>query len=227
MSELRVLVLAREPDVYATPISTRYPELALETCSSYEALDVAVRRFEPSVVLAGKIGTPFPRELLFDAPSIKWMQCDSAGVDHLRPFSSRVRVTSATGIHDEVLADYVVCAMMMFNLHFPAFFRQQLDHVWKPRPLRPSNGQRLVVLGLGGIGSRVAAKAKALGLHVIGVRARPQGDAVGVDQLGERYCQVDVARASPGRRSGVFPSSYTAHVTASQVRKARPRSSRL
>ena len=227
MSELRVLVLAREPDVYATPISTRYPELALETCSSYEAFDVAVRRFEPAVVLAGKIGTPFPRELLFDAPSIKWMQCDSAGVDHLRPFSSRVRVTSATGIHDEVLADYVVCAMMMFNLHFPAFFRQQLDHVWKPRPLRPSNGQRLVVLGLGGIGSRVAAKAKALGLHVIGVRARPQGDAVGVDQLGERYCQVDVARASPGRRSGVFPSSYTAHVTASQMRKARPRSSRL
>ena len=184
MSELRLLVLAPEPDVYATPIRVLYPELALETCSSYEALGAVVRRFEPSIVLAGKIGAPFPRELLLDdAPSIEWMQCDSAGVDHLRPFSRRVRVTSASGIHDEALADYVVCAMLMFNLHFPAFLRQQLDHVWEPKPLRPSNGQRLVVLGFGGIGSRVAAKAKALGLQVTGVRSRPQGDAVGVDQL--------------------------------------------
>ena len=124
MSELRVLVLAREPDIYATPIRARYPELALETCSSYEALGKVLRRFAPSVVLTGKIGAPFPRELLLDAtPSIEWMQCDSAGVDHLRPFSSRVRVTSASGIHDEALADYVVCAMLMFNLHFPTFFR--------------------------------------------------------------------------------------------------------
>ena len=184
MSELRLLVLAREPDIYATPIRARYPELALETCSSYEALGAVLRRFEPSVVLSGKIGAPFPRELLLDAaPSIEWMQCDSAGVDHLRPFSARVRVTSASGIHDEALADYVLCAMLMFNLHFPTFFRQQRDHVWEPRPLRPSNGQRVVVLGLGSIGSRVAAKAKALGLEVIGVRTRPQGDAVGVDQL--------------------------------------------
>ena len=184
VSEPRVLVLAREPDIYGAPIRARYPGLALETCSSYEALGAVVRGFEPTVVLAGKIGAPFPRELLLDtAPSIEWVQCDSAGVDHLRPFSSQVRVTSASGIHDEALADYVVCAMLMFNLHFPTFFRQQRDHVWEPKPLRPSNGQKLVVLGFGGIGSRVGAKAKALGLQVVGVRARPQGDAVGVDQL--------------------------------------------
>ena len=186
VSEPRVLVLAREPDIYRAPIRARYPGLALETCSSYEALGAVVRGFEPTVVLTGKIGAPFPRELLLDtAPSIEWVQCDSAGVDHLRPFSSQVRVTSASGIHDEALADYVVCAMLMFNLHFPTFFRQQRDHVWEPKPLRPSNGQKLVVLGLGGIGSRVGAKAKALGLQVIGVRARPQGEAVGVDRLVE------------------------------------------
>ena len=185
MSELRVLVLAREPAVYAAPLSVRYPDLLLETCSSYEALGEVLRRFEPSIVMSGKIGLPFPRELLFETESVEWMQCDSAGVDHLRPLSSRIRVATASGIHDEALADYVVCAMLMWNLHFPSFFRQQLEHVWNPKPLRPSNGQRLVVLGLGSIGSRVAAKAKALGLRVVGVRSRPQGDAVGVDRLTE------------------------------------------
>ena len=141
VSEPRVLVLAREPDIYAMPIRARYPGLAVETCSSYEALGAVVHGFEPTVVLAGKIGAPFPQELLLDtAPSIEWVQCDSAGVDHLRPFSSQVRVTSASGIHDEALADYVVCAMLMFNLHFPTFFRQQRDHVWEPKPLRPSTG---------------------------------------------------------------------------------------
>ena len=45
--------------------------------------------------------------------------------------------------------------------------------------------------------------------------------------LRERYCQVEVAPATPVPGSGVFLSRYTAHVTASQVRKARPRSSRL
>ena len=68
-----------------------------------------------------------------------------------------------------------MCAMLMFNLYFPTFFRQQRDHVWKPKPLRPSNGQRLVVLGLGRYRiarCRESESARASGHRRTGTAAR-------------------------------------------------------
>lgn len=191
MSELRVLVLARKPDTYATPVRERFPDVELDVCTSYEELPEKLATHRPSVVLASKVGLPFPRELLFEAESVEWIQCTSAGVDHLLPLNQRVRVSSASGIHDEALADYIVCAMLMTNLHFPSFFRQQRAHEWLPKELESSKGQKLVVLGMGSIGSRAAAKARALGVEVVGVRSRPAENAIGIDQLGGALADAD------------------------------------
>ena len=191
MSELRVLVLARESDIYAGFVRDRFPDVVVETCTRYDQLPATLARHRPSVVLASKIGMPFPRELLFDDDNVQWIQCTSAGVDHLLPLSPRVRVSSASGVHDEALADYVICAMLMSNLHFPKFFRQQLEHAWQPMELVPSKGQKLVVLGMGSIGSRVAAKARALGIDVVGVRSRPADNAVGIESLEQTLADAD------------------------------------
>lgn len=183
MSETRVLVLAGKPDVYLEPVRRRFPDVLLESCRDYRGLEGALRSFRPSIVLAGKIGAPFPRETLFSCPTLAWVQTASAGVDHLLPLEPRVTVTSASGIHDEVLSDYVVCAVLMWNLHLPRFFRQQRDRVWKSAELLPTAGKTLAILGLGSIGRLAALKAKNLGMRVVGIRARPGSPPEGVDEV--------------------------------------------
>ena len=183
MTETRVLVLAGKPDVYLEPIRARFPEVVLESCRDYRELEATLRDFHPSIVLAAKIGIPFPRETLFSAPSLEWVQTASAGVDHLLPLDPRVTVTSASGIHDEVLTDYIVCGVLMWNLHFPRFFREQRKHVWKSTELVPAAGQTLSILGLGSIGRLAAVKAKSLGMRVLGVKAHPGKPPEGVDEV--------------------------------------------
>jgi phosphoglycerate dehydrogenase-like enzyme len=183
VSETRVLVLAGKPDVYLESIRRRFPDAVLESCRDYRDLEGKLRHFRPAIVLAAKIGVPFPRETLFDCPSLEWVQTASAGVDHLLPLSPRVTVTSASGVHDEVLTDYVVCAVLMWNLNFLKFFRQQRERVWKSAELAPTAGQTLSILGLGSIGRLAAVKAKKLGMRVLGVKARPATPPEGVDEV--------------------------------------------
>jgi len=183
VSETRVLVLAGKPDVYLEPIRARFPDVVLESCRDSRDLEATLRDFHPSIVLAAKIGAPFPRETLFSAPSLEWVQTASAGVDHLLPLDPRVTVTSASGIHDEVLTDYVICSVLMWNLHFPRFFQQQRERLWKSMELVSTTDQTLSILGLGSIGRRAAVKAKNLGMRVLGVRAHPGKPPEGVDEV--------------------------------------------
>ncbi len=183
MNGTRALVLAGKPDVYLDAIRRRFPDVVLESCRDYRDLEAALRDFRPAIVLAAKIGAPFPRETLLSCPSLEWVQTASAGVDHLLPLNPRVTVTSASGIHDEVLTDYIVCAVLMWNLHFPRFFRQQREQVWEPTELVPAAGQTLSILGLGSIGRLAAVKAKKLGMRVVGFKARPSAPPEGVDEV--------------------------------------------
>ena len=183
MKDLSVLVLASEPEIYSAPIKDRFPNAKVVACGDYESLAPTIASHSTNVALVSRLGTPFPREVLLHAPSLKWVQCSSAGVDYLLPLNERVQVTSASGIHDGVLSDYILSAVLMFNLHFPLFIRQQLERVWQPRELVPMEGQTLVVLGLGSIGRLTARKAKKLGMRIIGVKARPTGTEDGIDEV--------------------------------------------
>ena len=203
VDETRVLILSGDPDVYLEPLQDQFPALSVRSCRSYDRLPDVLHEYQPTVVLASKMGRePFPRETLLEDSSVQWIQATSAGVDHLLPLSRRVQLTSARGVHDEVLADYILCSVLMFNLHFPTFARQQVERVWRPQALEPAAGQCLVVLGLGSIGHLVAAKAKRLGMRAVGVRARPDAamprpgldapDAVlGVDRLKDAVGEAD------------------------------------
>ncbi len=187
-----ILILAREPGVFAGPIRLRNPDTTLVECARHGDLLSALRTSPPSVVLASEIGGPFPRRELFSCPSIRWIQTASAGVDHLLPIDPRVTVTSASGVHDEVLADYVICAVLMWNLRFPRFFRQQRDRIWEPHELVPSRGRTLAILGLGSVGTLAADKARNLGMRVVGVKARPKIRPDSVDEVHgvESLCEV-------------------------------------
>jgi phosphoglycerate dehydrogenase-like enzyme len=172
----KVAVLNPNPEPVGERIHDRFPGLALSLCDNYETMAETVQRECPEVVLAFKVGTKgvFPREAVLATPSVKWIQASGAGIDHWTPWDPhRVTLTNASGIHGDVMAQYVIWAMLNHHLRFPVLARQQAAKVWNKRLLVPTTGLTLVIIGFGRIGAEVGRLAKALGMRVVGVRAHP------------------------------------------------------
>lgn len=107
-----------------------------------------------------------------DFPSLRFVQCVYAGVDHL-PISRlppEVRVAGNPGGYSEPVAEHAVA------LAFAAAKRLRSGQTQTERgELRPAQsgrlllGARAVILGVGGIGRAVGRRLRALGMRVDGV----------------------------------------------------------
>lgn len=130
------------------------------------------------------------------APRLRWLQATGAGVDQLRTKNivnaeSGIVVTTAVGMHANTIGEYAFGSMLMFNRRWPEMVRMQDQRVW-PRSAqwyrlggRELSEQVLGIVGLGGIGSRIAHLAKAFGMRVLATKRVITANASipNVDQL--------------------------------------------
>lgn len=143
-----------------------------------------------------------PRELLPQAHNLRWIQNQGAGVDRLLTpeiVDSDIVVTNAQGQHAPQISEHLLTMMLCFARDFRKVLQAQRDHVWRPPGFNPFclEGQTLGVIGAGGIGRALAAKAHHLGMRVIGLRRNPKDRPayldvlVGVDGLHELLRESD------------------------------------
>lgn len=122
-----------------------------------------------------------PDDILERAPHLRWFQFPGAGVDNLQRTDllrkgSSVVVTSVAGMHAIPISEYVLASMLMFAHRFPEMVLAQQRHDWaigrRWNALRGSElaGKTLGVIGLGGIGRRIAQLGRAFGMRVLGLR---------------------------------------------------------
>jgi phosphoglycerate dehydrogenase-like enzyme len=122
-----------------------------------------------------------PDNILELAPHLRWFQFPGAGVDNLQRSGllrkdSPVVVTSVAGIHAVPISEYVFASMLLFAHHFPEMIRLQERRNWaigrRWNALRGTElyGKTLGIIGLGGIGRRIAQLGRAFGMHVLGLR---------------------------------------------------------
>ncbi|MDP6805579.1 MAG: D-2-hydroxyacid dehydrogenase [Rhodospirillales bacterium] len=170
----KLLIFSPEPEEYAPTVAERCPDLDVVICRDFDDLGNALAAERPSYVLATTFkGQVFPRDVLFAAPSVRWVHNAGAGVDHLVPWDPEaVAVTNVSGIHVECLSEYVICAMLTLNLNFLRFAEQQRRHYWHNEPLPSVVGKTVAVVGFGKIGQGVGVRAQALGMRVIGFRTQ-------------------------------------------------------
>jgi phosphoglycerate dehydrogenase-like enzyme len=137
--------------------------------------------------------------LMLKSPTLRWFQSPAAGYDDpvfAALVSNGVRVSNAH-VNSLPIAEFVMRAVL--DEFQEAWQWRELSRAggWSVHDWREVSGSTWVVVGLGGIGTEVARRARAFGARVIGCRRRPSPDdptdrTVTPDQLGDVLGLADV-----------------------------------
>jgi phosphoglycerate dehydrogenase-like enzyme len=118
-----------------------------------------------------------PFSLIPRMPNLQWVQLWSAGADFLQRFpglkETPFRLTTASGIHGQQLAEHTFGMILAWNRNFPAAFAAQKRHEWlavTDQSLYDLSGKTMLILGCGAIGERIARAALVFGMKVTGLR---------------------------------------------------------
>lgn len=118
-------------------------------------------------------------ELVSAAKKLVWVQIYSAGAERClsveRVGSGDVLLTNMQKMSSPVIAEHAIAMMMSLSRHLPQFVHAMQGRNWNESErvgdgMQPIAGKKLLVAGLGGIGSEVARLAAALGMQVSGTR---------------------------------------------------------
>jgi phosphoglycerate dehydrogenase-like enzyme len=107
------------------------------------------------------------------ARALELLQLAGAGVDHLLPspdLPDHVAIAGIRGAFADEAAEHAILMMLALTRRLPELLDRQRRREWAQRPVAKLAGRTVLVLGLGEIGRRVAARASALGMRVLGVR---------------------------------------------------------
>ena len=119
---------------------------------------------------------PPPASAFAALPNVKVIQLLSAGVEPwLQVIPAGVPLHNGRGIHGASTAELAVAGMLAMLRELPGFERLRGRHEWSPQLTDGLDGKRVLVLGAGDIGARVAAVARTLDadVTVIARSARP------------------------------------------------------
>ena len=108
------------------------------------------------------------------APNVRWIQATSAGIGQfVRRTSYATRMpntifTTASSVHAQPLAEFVLMSMLMFSRNMFSIQEQQSRKHWERLAGTDLVGRTMGIIGLGNVGRGVAGLAKPIGLRVIG-----------------------------------------------------------
>lgn len=142
-------------------------------------------------------------DMLEAAPKLCLVQSISAGMnqyDAAKFRSAGVRLASAQGVNARAVAEHGIALILSITRQLHLARDNQNAKVWRGMigdpAMREDELQDKVVLvvGLGGIGSRFAQIAKAFNMRVIGTRRDPGKGLGGADEV---YADADLLRVLP------------------------------
>jgi glyoxylate/hydroxypyruvate reductase A len=129
-----------------------------------------------------------PAAMASRAEQLRWIQATSAGIGGFMPRTgldrSGIQVTTAAGIHAVPLAEFALTGVLHFVKGLPQLTEWQTAHHWERYTTRQLAGLRALVVGLGGVGRRVASSLAGLGVEVWGLgRVGSVYDVEGVSRV--------------------------------------------
>jgi phosphoglycerate dehydrogenase-like enzyme len=173
-AKMRDEIAKNAPELDVILSSSEEETMALAPTADYMALDKIRRR-------------------IFDAAAnLKWVHIASSGADHFFKRSDvtaddfrrrKIAITTSKGAGAVVIAEQILCFMLMFSRNMTRCMRQHLIGHWERYAALELSGMTVGLIGVGAIGGRVAYLAKALGMTVLGCRQDVSKTDPNVDRM--------------------------------------------
>jgi glyoxylate/hydroxypyruvate reductase A len=123
-----------------------------------------------------------PADMAANCPDLRWLQATSSGIGQFLQRTgldrSEITFTTAAGVHAVPLAEFALTGMLYFVKELPLLAERQAAHQWLRYTTRQLADRRVMVVGLGQVGQKVADVFAAMGVEVWGV-ARDSGLELG------------------------------------------------
>jgi phosphoglycerate dehydrogenase-like enzyme len=177
---MRLVIAVHDPPVWTIPaaevarIAAALPDVEVidtrDAASRQQAMPTA------DVLLATRLSADEAAR----AERVRWIHSTAVGVGGvLQPtvVERPIIVTNTRGTHGEAIAEHAIALALALRRRLHIALARQAERRWAQEEISrarvPVLGRtRLLVLGLGGIGARVAALGAGLGMHVEAVRRR-------------------------------------------------------
>lgn len=107
---------------------------------------------------------------------VSWFQLSGTGIDGVPAalFDAVPLVTCARGASSVPISEYVIASMLAFEKQLPGNWLVGPPKHWNFQRMDSIAGKTVGLVGLGGIGARIARVALALDMRVLGVRRHPE-----------------------------------------------------
>lgn len=181
---MRLLVIAPHEFEPLELLRREAPDVELLVGTEVEPLRRDARVAD-AVLIAPRFGSVLI-ELWRELANARWIHVLAAGVEFL-PFDllrrSNIVVTNGRGLYADALGEFAIAAMLWFAKDLRRLVRNQDAHLWEPYTVERLAGQTVGIIGYGGIGRAVAARATALGMRVTGVGRRQEPGEPTIDDV--------------------------------------------
>jgi phosphoglycerate dehydrogenase-like enzyme len=152
----------------------------------------------------GLIGSCNP-DVIDAGAKLRWIQSQAAGVEDClavpKVRNGGIILTNMQRVNGPNISEHAMALILTLTRQINAYLANQSEGKWERRPpqkLMDLDGHTMLVVGLGGIGTMIAERAHAFGMHVIATRnSGHEGpsfvDYVGVaDELPTLIGQADI-----------------------------------
>jgi len=149
--------------VLCYPVEPRHIQQIAACAPGAEIVDAGQERIAQELfsadIFCGHAKVPVDWDGVIRQGRLRWIQSSAAGMDHcLVPsvIESDVIVTSASGVLAEQVAEHTIALVTAWCRSLPVFFRAQQKHEFVRRPTRDLHRSTVGIIGLGGVGRRLA-----------------------------------------------------------------------
>ncbi|MDX2158911.1 MAG: D-2-hydroxyacid dehydrogenase [Hyphomicrobiaceae bacterium] len=172
---------------FAEPFRARNTGMTFDVARSYDELK---SKLPDADVLS--VSMMWRNDLAPIAKRLKLIQSISAGTDQYDRAVLKeqgIRLASGQGVNANAVAEHAIALMLSLSRQLHFLRDHQHDGHWRPmqgdRRIREDEieGKTVLIVGLGGIGQRLAALCKAFGMKVLATRRDPSKGAGGADEI--------------------------------------------
>jgi D-3-phosphoglycerate dehydrogenase len=189
--------------VLCYPVEPRHISEIARVAPAAEIVDAGQDRIAEEIrsadIFCGHAKVPMPWRDVVTEGRLRWIQSSAAGLDHcLVPdvIESKIVVSSASGVLADQVAEHALGLAIACTRRLPLFLDQQSRREFVRRPTRDLTGATVGIVGLGGVGRRLAKVLAPFRVRILATDWYPVRQPPGVEFLGPPSALHEVLAAA-------------------------------